>query len=62
MSSSYSCECELREMAEKLRKDAYELEQAADLLELLRDSENSKLREEKIKGLKDWAKSWIKGG
>jgi hypothetical protein len=50
---------ELRRVAEGLCRDVDILEQAADLLELLRDNENSKLREDKIKGLKKWAKSWL---
>ena len=57
MSSSYSCECELRELAEKLSSAAYELEQAADVLKALRDVDCYK---EQISSAKKWAKDWMK--
>jgi hypothetical protein len=57
MSSSWSCETELREIAEELHRKAYELEQAADVLETLRESSD---QEERIKKAKEWAKGWMK--
>lgn len=56
MSSSHSCESELRRVADELHKKAYELEQAADALATLRDS---KELEDKISQAKEWAKSWL---
>lgn len=60
MSSSYGCELELRDMAEKLHGEAYDLEKAADLLEELRNEDNYKEREDKLGSLKKWAKDWLK--
>ena len=62
MSSSWNCEVQLREMVEELRREAYELEQAADLLQELRNDEDHKARDERLRQLKDWAKDWIKRG
>lgn len=59
MSSSYSCETKLREMALDLHNQAYELEQAADVLRTLRENEHLK---EEIKCAKNWAKDWMKRG
>jgi hypothetical protein len=49
-------------MVEELRREAYELEQAADLLQELRNDEDHKARDERLRQLKDWAKDWIKRG
>ena len=57
MSSSYSCEQRLRSIAERLRAEAADLENAADVLELLRKDEG---REDRIKEAKQWAKEWMK--
>ncbi len=57
MSSSYSCECELRDLAEKLHQQGYELEQAADVLRVLRDSSEI---QENIRKAKEWARGWMK--
>lgn len=57
MSGSYSCEAELRKIAEGLHAQAYELEQAADVLATLRESSET---EERIKQAKIWAKDWMK--
>lgn len=57
MSSSYNCENELRELAEALRKKAFDLETAADTLAILRDSDDMS---EKIRTAKAWAKKWMK--
>ena len=62
MSTSWSCEQELRKMAEELHGQAYELEQAADLLQLMRDTESQESTMAKIKSLKLWAAGWIKRG
>ena len=60
MSTSLSCETELREIADELRSQAYDLEKAADVLQVLRDEEKSKEMREKIKSAKEWAKGWMK--
>ena len=57
MSSSYSCEQVLRELASELRQKADELEQAAEALAILRGNESYK---EKITSAKSWAIDWIK--
>lgn len=57
MSSSYSCEQELRKIAEKLYEQASELEQAADTLRSLRDDEDAT---ERLESAKRWAKDWMK--
>ena len=57
MSSSYSCECELRKLAEGLHRQACELEEAANVLATIRDSEETK---KKIEDAKEWAKEWMK--
>ena len=53
MSSSYNCEEELRRLAEELHRKAYSLEEAAETLKTLRDSNEI---ENKIKSAKQWAK------
>jgi len=57
VSSSYSCESKLRELAQELHRQAYELEQAADTLKTLRDTENMK---DELAAAKAWAKDWMK--
>jgi hypothetical protein len=47
-------------MAEKLHAEAYQLEQAADLLAYFRDEEEMGPRKERMKRLKAWAKDWLK--
>jgi hypothetical protein len=56
MSSSYSCEFELRKLAEELRHNAEELEDAANVLETLRNSSDL---QEKVDQAKKWAKDWM---
>lgn len=56
MSSSYSCECELRGLAQKLISQAQELIDAADTLQVLRESDFHK---ESIANAKKWAKDWL---
>lgn len=56
MSSSYSCEEKLRELASDLHKKAYELEEAANTLETLRKSDNM---QSEIASAKKWAKDWM---
>lgn len=57
MSDSYSCENKLREIASQLHAEAYDLEKAADILKLLRDSDE---RLAEIKQARQWAKDWMK--
>ena len=57
MSSSYGAESSLRELASKLHDEAYDLEKAADVLKVLRDSEE---HQAEIKSAKSWAKDWMK--
>jgi hypothetical protein len=57
VSSSISCELALRTLAEELREQAGELEQAANVLAALRDSDEQKGR---IKEAKAWAKRWMR--
>lgn len=57
MSNSYSCEEELRRLAQELHDKVYELESAADVLKTLRESPEI---EEKIISAKRWAKGWMK--
>jgi len=57
MSSSYNCEENLRELANKLRIQASDLETAANTLAVLRDSN---MVEKEIKAAKQWAKDWMK--
>lgn len=56
MSTSFSCEERLKELASELHQKAYELEDAARVLATLR---NSGELEEKIKKAKEWAKDWL---
>jgi len=56
MSDSSSCEFELRQIADKLHAQAYELEAAADALLILRNADYEK---DKIATAKNWAKSWL---
>lgn len=57
MSSSYNTENALREEAKTLYSLAYDLEQAADILRDMRESEGIK---ERVKDLKERAKDWMK--
>lgn len=57
MSSSYSCEMKLRDLASELHAQAYDLERAAETLAVLRNSDE---QQEKIKEAKQWAKDWMK--
>lgn len=56
MSSSYSTIVELRKLADELYIKANQLEEAANLLQDLADTENLS---ERIKGLKERAKGWM---
>ena len=57
MSTSHNAESKLRELAAELHQKAYELEKAADVLKVLRDSCEY---EQEIKDAKEWAKRWMK--
>lgn len=57
MSDSYSCETKLREIAEKLHREAYELEQAADALLAIRESNDHSTE---LANAKKWAAEWLK--
>ncbi len=57
MSSSFDCETKLRNLADELHGQAYELEQAADVLKTLRNADSLK---EQIEKAKKWAKDWMK--
>lgn len=56
MSSSWSCEMDVRKLADKLHAEAYELEQIAETLRILRESESHQVE---ISKAKEWAKSWL---
>jgi hypothetical protein len=57
VTSSYSAEQELREIANRLRQEARELETAADVLRTLRECSQHK---SEIQNAKRWAKGWMK--
>ena len=57
MSTSLSCETWMRELAKKLHDQAYELERAADVLQILREKCDYKTE---IQTAKEWAKDWLK--
>ena len=56
MSSRWGCEEELRKVAEKLHAYAYDLEKAADALELIRKTDS--LKDERARAI-SWAKGWM---
>ena len=56
MSSSYSCEEELKKLANDLYEKADELRKAAEVLETLRDSAEINNR---IQSAQLWAKQWM---
>lgn len=57
MSTSHSCEDELRRIASDLYAKAAELEQAAEVLRVLRETVNLK---DEIASAKKWAKDWMR--
>ena len=57
MSDSYSAEQNLIKLAEELEAQAANLRRAAEVLNVLR---NSNEQQNSIKDAKEWAKSWMK--
>lgn len=57
MSSSWNCEQELRNLAQELHRQAYDLENAAEILATLRNSDDIK---ERIASARRRAKEWMK--
>ena len=59
MSSSWSCEQELRDLATELYAKASELEDAANVLATLREEGNIGSLKKRINDAKSWAKGWM---
>jgi len=57
MNNSWGLESKLRDIVSDLHDKAYEVEKAADILRILRDSNNI---EDDIESAKKWIKNWIK--